>query len=956
MDADGIRDLLDSAIDDIRRAINALGGHVVRVQGDGVMAIFGATVVLEDHAWRAVLAGNEIRRTAKATGNAPAQAVQIRVGIHSGPIYLRWQKNDFGMILDAVGSTAHLAARTEKACPPNSVAITNSTLSMLNDPVDTHFISNVVLDEASERIEIHELGDINLAHGQRSAINRRRQTPLVGRALELQEIREFMNAIERGSHSVLATIGPAGIGKSRLLTEATIAADKGRIRQIIIRGRQLQSDQPFGALRSLFAQLMEMENLASTEQIHTYLSELGFADEMTNNLLDTLGGDQYRPGNSTRVAPDQLQKIIVEGLLFLLEQMGARGPGLLLCDDVQYLDSASRRFITRLIQKGSKIPVGLLLFGRPEITDFLASLSVAQIHLSILNEREAKDLANRILGSLFTGNETSYAHIAEQVLLRSEGLPLAIEEFSRFAGERLHSQTEPQSLPPRIDTIFRSRTDVLNEQERKLCDIACAMGVEIPVIQIEAMHDLLTDDLSAVLQSLLDQNILVDRADGRLQFSHQLLQEAAYAALSKTARQGLHAEIYARLSTAKQFAVPHIDLANNARLAGLPEPALKHYWRACEEAVAHAAPQSVVAIYREAQQICRTLGDAGQLTASRFAMLAFDAAQQLAVQEECRTDLEAITKQKITVDTTTLMIANVHMAMVNWIGGRGLEGLQNAQLARAAVTPDTALAARWYVEFTLGVMEFSNSLPREGLRRLEAVAEELSDNMLDAKFGSIISVPGFLARAFGGWMAGDLGEYAIAERLCTEASEIADRLNHNNSRLIGRIAEGYFWLIRKDYDRAVIILSEANQICREYGFDGYEPSTSSRFALALLAQGKTLQAYEVIQHSLKHGAHKRIINSSSHFLYDAEAQILDAMGETEQALSKSNALVERSAALGDGVQEMAARFLNLKLTIKLRGSEPILIAQMTALQHQCAEMGLKLLVKKIDDFLDQNRD
>ena len=287
--------------------------------------------------------------------------------------------------------------------------------------------------------------------------------------------------------------------------------------------------------------------------------------------------------------------------------------------------------------------------------------------------------------------------------------------------------------------------------------------------------------------------------------------------------------------------------------------------------------------------------------------------------------------------------------MVNWIGGRGREGLVNARKAHQAINKDTPLSSRWYVEFALGILEYSNSEPQSALKRLEGIVIELSDGNLEKKFGSIVSIPGFLARAFGGWIASDLGEFDIAQRLCVEAIEIADRLNHNNSRLIGRIAEGHYNLRYFDADRAVEILSDAHVICLKYGFHGYEPSTSSRLAMALLQQGDTRRAQEVVANSLAAKNHVTIINSSSHLLYDAEARVLDAIGQSDVALEKINRAIERCELLGDGVQAAFAKLLSLQLRLKLEGAQNIDIREVDELAANARAMGLKRLLVQIDD-------
>jgi len=380
------------------------------------------------------------------------------------------------------------------------------------------------------------------------------------------------------------------------------------------------------------------------------------------------------------------------------------------------------------------------------------------------------------------------------------------------------------------------------------------------------------------LGALLDRDILRQQPNARLQFSHQLFHEATYSSLTQATKTNLHADVFSFLVSQDQGA-PNLYLARHAHQAGQLDQALKFYWKACQEALALADVYAALDIYEKAQQVCREIGAPAKPNLARFAMLAFDAAQQLAEQEKCYEDLQIITAREIEVDNDTLMVANAHQA--------------NAQRAHASLSTDTALASRWYVEFALGILEFSNSLPQASLGRLVDVVGQLSDTNSEKKFGTVASIPGFLARAFGGWIASDLGEFEIAKSLCIEAIEIADRLNHNSSRLIGRIAEGHYHLRYDDADRAVEILDEAYDICIKHGLYGYEPSTSSRLASSLLRQGDIKRAAQVVQTSLDAKHHLKIINSSSHLLYDAEARVCDALGQSDVALEKIEKAIER---------------------------------------------------------------
>jgi class 3 adenylate cyclase/tetratricopeptide (TPR) repeat protein len=944
LDEEGARLFLDEAIAVVRTAIKTFGGHVVRIQGDGVLAIFGATVIQEDHAWRAVLAADQIRKTFRAKAHTDPMAPAIRLGVHSGPIYLRWQSHDFGLVLDAVGTTAHITARVESACRPNEIALSDRVVALLPERLGVEWIGQISSEDSAASIEVYELCDLALSDPLLT-LPKSRAFHLVGRDKERQAIREFIENPWTGGQPALAVIGPPGMGKSRLLDDASDLARKHGLDFLVFRGRELQSKQPFGALKLLYAQIIQRLTTILDARDRELLTRCGVLPQAAQHMVAALEGNRYSPRSDQPVLPDRLHKYVLEGLRMLLARLTAESPILLLCDDVQYLDGASLSFLTDLVRNGAGLNIRVLMFSREELDAYVNSLGLPWFKLGPLTDAEARELVKTILN---LEPETEGTPALEQILSRSQGLPLALTEFAEYTSRLRQIPGKKLALPLKIDTIFRARLDALGSDERHLCNLACILGNEMPISHLEMMGDLLTPGINSLIQSLLDRNVMVDRFDGRVQFSHQLFHEAAYAALSQSTRTKLHTQVYSRLNSSRLPTVAHIDLARHAHLSGYLPAAVTHYWRACQEAVALAEVSSVVAIYEKAQSLCREIGDEAQTSASRFAMLAFDAAQQLAEQEKCHEDLQAITNRKINVDDGTLMVAHAHQAMVNWIGGRGREGLENARRAHAAITQDTPLSSRWYVEFALGILEFSNSRPQAALKRLEGVVRELSDGNLDKKFGSVVSIPGFLARAFGGWIASDLGEFDIAQSLCVEAIEIADRLNHNNSRLIGRIAEGHYNLRYFDAERAVEILSDAHTICYKFGFYGYEPSTSSRLAMALLHCGDTQRARKVVEDSLAANHHLKIINSSSHLLYDAQARVLDALGQSDVALEQINRAIARCEILGDGVQAAFAQLFSIELRLKLYGPQETTLLELDDLAARSRAMGLKRLLAQIE--------
>src|SRR4029453_4774322 len=224
-DPEEARQLLDPVLERMMAAVHRYEGTVNQVMGDGIMALFGAPVAHEDHAVRACYAAlhmqEAIGRYAAALRRQQGLDVQIRVGLNAGEVVVRAIGNDLHMDYTAVGQTTHLAARMEQLARPGTTLLTADTLSLVEGYVEVTPLGPVPVKGLLEPVEVYELVRAGLVRSRLQAAVARGLTRFVGREAELEQLRLALVRAGAGQGQVVAGMGEAGGGKSRLLYEFT---------------------------------------------------------------------------------------------------------------------------------------------------------------------------------------------------------------------------------------------------------------------------------------------------------------------------------------------------------------------------------------------------------------------------------------------------------------------------------------------------------------------------------------------------------------------------------------------------------------------------------------------------------------------------------------------------------------------------------------------------------------
>ncbi|HET8533764.1 MAG TPA: adenylate/guanylate cyclase domain-containing protein, partial [Methylomirabilota bacterium] len=222
-DPEEARKLLDPVLERMMEAVHRYEGTVNQVMGDGIMALFGAPLAHEDHAVRACYAAlrmqDVVKRYAEEVRRGQGLTVRIRVGINSGEVVVRAIGSDLHMDYTAVGQTTHLAARMEQLADPGSVLVSPATLELAGGYVEVRSLGLVPVKGLPDPVEVYELTGAGTARSRLQATASRGLTPFVGRDPELAHLVRAQEQARGGHGQLVAIVGEAGVGKSRLYHE-----------------------------------------------------------------------------------------------------------------------------------------------------------------------------------------------------------------------------------------------------------------------------------------------------------------------------------------------------------------------------------------------------------------------------------------------------------------------------------------------------------------------------------------------------------------------------------------------------------------------------------------------------------------------------------------------------------------------------------------------------------------
>jgi class 3 adenylate cyclase/predicted ATPase len=618
-DPEDLRELIGDYHRAVAETVGRFDGFVAKYMGDGVLIYFGYPQAHEDDAERAVRAGLAV---IEAVGQLPArEELRVRLGIATGLAVVgdligEGAAQERGV----VGETPNLAARMQALAAPNTLVIGEATRRQIGGLFDMEDLGPQQLAGFGEpqrawRV-LGESGEVSRFEALRSG-----ETPLVGREEEVELLVRRWQQAQSGEGRVVLISGEPGIGKSRLaaaLSEHIGTEPHTRLRYFCSPHHQDSALHPF------IAQLERAAGFARDDAVEMRLDKLrtllapGTRDDDDITLLREL---LSLPSSAAdlNLSPQRKREKLFEALLNQLAAEARQRPVLMVFEDAHWIDPTTRELLDLTVDRVRHLPVLVVITFRPEFQPpWGGRAHVASLALNRLGERDGEALVQAL-----AGNAGLTAEIVAEIVERTDGVPLFVEELTKAVlesagqGDRVAAVLATTSLaalsvPATLHASLMARLDRLGSAAKEIAQIGAVIGREFAYELIEPVAQRLESELQAALDQLGEAGLLFCRGiapHASYLFKHALVQDAAYSTLLRGRRQELHARVAAALAAHFPDLVerqPEL-LAHHLTAAGDTEGAVGQWLKAGRHAAMRLAYLEAIAHFERGLDVLQSL-------------------------------------------------------------------------------------------------------------------------------------------------------------------------------------------------------------------------------------------------------------------------------------------------------------------------------------------------------------
>ncbi len=610
--------ILDRYFTLLSGAVHRYEGTVNQYTGDGIMALFGAPLAHEDHAVRACFAALEMQRQVRLYADelrlSSGLNLSIRVGLNTGEVIVGAIGDDLRMDYTAQGLTVNLAARMEQICEPGRIYATRNTAALAEGYFRLRDLGEMAVAGMDLPLRVYEVEGEGVIKTRLERGLARGAACFVGREAERLQLRAALDEALAGRGQVVAVVGEAGIGKSRLCHEFAQDCERGGIAVHRATGVPYAAAMPFHPVQTLTRRRLCLPDEGGAAELKRLAAGALLLFDPASvallpRLLEFLGsGEAAAVGAGATADRRQLFELLAR----LLPRADA--PQVLLVEDLHFADSGSEAFLEMLIAQVAGTSTLLLLNFRPDYSaPWLERRPHQRIGIGALDQAQIEAVASDLLGA-----HASVAALPQELSRRAGGNPFYVEEAVQALSETGHLQGSHSAytlaraigrwpIPDTVHALVAARVDRLGEADKNLLQSAAIIGLEFPQQVLARLADLPAAQCAEGLNTLHSRGFVQPKADaiGIYAFSHPLSQDVVYRAQLETQRSAAHRRLAELLEGEHPLTAPPDDdavaIAHHWHRAGDWVRAAEWNLRAASWSSAHGANASL-AQFRLAQK------------------------------------------------------------------------------------------------------------------------------------------------------------------------------------------------------------------------------------------------------------------------------------------------------------------------------------------------------------------
>ena len=555
--------VMDQVYEILIHKVHNYEGTVNEFTGDGIMALFGAPIALEDAPQRAIRSAYAIHREmTKFSDNMKHEkedipSIKMRIGIHTGPVVVGTLGNDLRVEFKAVGDTVNLASRMEGLAVPGSTYVTEDTFRLTEGIFRFEVLGEHLVKGRADTVKAYRVIAPSTRRTRFDVSAERGLTPFIGRERELELLLDGFERSKTGRGQAFSIMSEAGVGKSRLLYEFRKAVANEDVTfmegKCLSYSRGVAYHPVIDIVKSNFDIAEDDGDLETKEKLQRGLKVLGADEPSTLPYLLELLSVKDSGVDPISMGPEGKKDRIIGALNRIIIKASQIRPVIMAIEDLHWIDKSSEDTYRSLLDSISGERVFLVFTYRPEYIHTWGAKSYhSQVNLNRISNRESLAMVSHLLGT-----EKIDRQIEELILEKTEGVPFFIEEFIKSLKDlkiierkktayHLTKDLQEVTIPSTIQDVIMARVDSLPDGAKELLQLGSAIEREFSYELIKKVSELLEKELLSRLSVLKDAEVIFERGiypESTYIFKHALIQEVVYDLMLTRRKKQLHNKI-----------------------------------------------------------------------------------------------------------------------------------------------------------------------------------------------------------------------------------------------------------------------------------------------------------------------------------------------------------------------------------------------------------------------------